>query len=517
MSSAVVSPSPLASATGRDVLARGGSAIEACIAINAVLAVVCPHFCGLGGDAVWLVSDGEGTQSCLMGIGQGIEQGRVAGTIPARGPSSVLTTAAAVSSWGAALELSTTVLDLDELLAPAIAVAETGYPVSRSQVHWLAQRGEETAQWLGFDAQFRPDGTPPAAGDMLRQPNLARTMRDLSRNGLSAFYLGETAQGIVEGLNRHGVPMTAKDLAATATAIEQPLSLSYRGYTLLAPPPPTQGVTTLQIMGILAQMDLTRIEQDSVSHIHLVVEAVKQAFLDRHYIADPAFIDIDCEALLAPAHLAEMAAAIGTQVMAWPVPFNNADTVYFGAVDATGRCASVLQSTYFDWGSGVIAGDTGILWQNRGAAFSADPHHVNGFRPGKRPFYTLNPGMALQGGAPRLLYGTQGADGQPQTLAMLLTRLIDYDSTPEQALAGGRFLLGRTFSDNRDSLKLEGQFAPEVVDGLRHRGHEVTEIGAFSPLAGQAGVIRIGADGQVKGAHDPRGEGTALALPKAQT
>ncbi len=157
-------------------------------------------------------------------------------------------------------------------------------------------------------------------------------------------------------------------------------------------------------------------------------------------------------------------------------------------------------------------GDTGILWQNRGAAFSTEPGHPNAFAPGKRPFYTLNPGMALRNGRPAMLYGTQGADGQPQTLAMLLTRLIDYGRTPADALAGGRFLLGRTFSDSHDTLKLEGQIDPSVMAELASRGHEVAPIAALSPLAGQAGIVVIGADGELSGAHDPRGEGTASVL-----
>ena len=168
----------------------------------------------------------------------------------------------------------------------------------------------------------------------------------------------------------------------------------------------------------------------------------------------------------------------------------------------------MLQSLYFDWGSGVVAGDTGVLWQNRGAAFAADPAHPNAWAPGKRPFYTLNPGMALREGRPYLLYGTQGADGQPQTLSVVLTRLIDHGLSPAEALAGARFLLGRTFSDSRDSLKLEGNAGQAVFAELASRGHELSPIEALSPLAGQAGVIRIGE--VVDGAHDPRSDGCAI-------
>lgn len=506
----VVSPSALASSAGKAVLRRGGSAIEACVAINAVLAVVYPHFCGLGGDAVWLVADGEGQASCLMGIGQGIENARVNGPIPTRGVGSVLTTAAAISSWTAALHLWPHDLDPADLLASAIELAEMGYPVSRSQEHWLKQRNGETAQWPGFDQHFRPGGHTLSAGENFRQPDLAQTLRTLAKDGLTTFYDGHLADRIVDGLNDRGVPITRADLRATATTIEPPSALSYRGLTLLAPPPPTQGLTTLQIMGILSRFDFAGIAEDSVEHVHLVVEAVKQAFLDRPHIADPSFMQMDAASLLAPSRLEAMARLIGEKAMPWPHPFNRADTVFFGAVDTQSRCASVLQSTYFDWGSGVMAGDTGILWQNRGAAFTLVDGHPNRLRPGRLPFYTLNPGIALREGRPHLLYGTQGADGQPQTLAMLLTRAIDYGLAPAEALAGPRFLLGRTFSDQRDSLKLELDAGEAAIAELTARGHEIATIPAQSPLAGQAGLIRIDPDGSVAGAHDPRSDGAAL-------
>jgi gamma-glutamyltranspeptidase/glutathione hydrolase len=172
----------------------------------------------------------------------------------------------------------------------------------------------------------------------------------------------------------------------------------------------------------------------------------------------------------------------------------------------------VLQSIYFDWGSGVVVGDTGILWQNRGAGFSLDPKSPNVLKPGKRPFYTLNPGMALKNGKPHILYGTQGADGQPQTLTVVLTRLLDYGLDPLQALAKPRFLLGKTFSDTRDSLKLEQDAGEEVFAELARRGHEMSPIAANSPLGGQAGAIVIHDDGRIQGAHDPRSDGRALGV-----
>lgn len=501
----VISPHPLATQAGQTVLAAGGTAADAAVAVNAVLAVVYPHFCGLGGDAVWMLADHSGNAACLMGIGQAIEAAPIGEAIPTRGPGSVLTTAAAVDSWEHALRHWPSPIGLDDLLGPAITLAETGFSVSASQAHWQSFRAGQTAEWTGFDALFRPGGTDPNAGDTFTNPHLAESLKCLTNDGLRSFYDGRLAHQIIDGLNAAGVPMSLADLAATRTRDEMPLRHDYRGMTLLAPPPPTQGITTLQIMGILENFDLSSLQEGSDEHLHLVVEAVKRAFQDREALSDPDFCDPQIAHKLNDTYLAARALEIGPEAMPWPDRFRPADTVYFAVVDAEGRCASVLQSTYFDWGSGVVAGQTGILWQNRGAAFQSDPEHPNAIRPGKRPFYTLNPGIALEGGKPSLLYGTQGADGQPQTLAMILTRLIDYQRTASEALDGGRFLLGRTFSDSNDTLKLESHLGNDVIASLANRGHDVATIPAHSPLAGQAGVIRIMSDGSIDGAHDPRG------------
>ena len=514
----VVSPHPLATQAGRAVLERGGNAIEAAVAVGTMLAVVMPHFCGLGGDAVWLVCDRDGRRRCFLGIGQAAAGVTVPGdAIPARGPSSMLTSACAVDSWGHALAFSETNWagseSFGDLLIPAIERAEAGYVPSGSQDFWLDFRAEEHPSWPGFAAIFdhRSDQGP------LCQPELAATLRQLATDGYRSFYEGPLSKTIADGLAKSGSPLAAADLAATRTREVDPLALDYRGTLLLAPPPPTQGCSTLAIMGILSRLDLSKTAPASSARMHLLVEATKQAFGPRSSIGDP---DVGTNSvapaltLLEPGNLEAAAGSIDpASAMPWPHPANSADTVFFAVADSQGRCASVLQSTYFDWGSGVTVPGTGILWQNRGAAFSTEPGHPNCLAPGKRPFYTLNPGIALRDGAPHLLYGTQGADGQPQTLSVLLTSLLDDGMSPDEALAQPRFLLGRTFSDSRDSLKVEGSLPSETADALLGLGHELALLPALSPIFGQAGVIRLGGDGAVDGAHDPRGEGCAAAVP----
>lgn len=506
----IATPHWLASEAGEKVLARGGNAIEALVAAGAALAVVYPHFCGLGGDAVWMIADRAGNARSFLGIGQAAAKARPEGTIPTRGPASTLTTAALVDSWDRLLGFSAAEWggkeSLGDLLADAIELAENGIPVSPSQRFWYDFRAAEISGWPGFERLFRREGPQ-------RQTQLAATLRALAERGARDFYEGQLAERIAEGLVSVGSPLTAADLAATKTEMVEPLRLAYRGVDLLAPPPPTQGVTTLGIMGVLRSLPVSETVAGDARHYHLLVEAVKQAFLDRGAIADPAFsVDVSLDFLDAERLAAKAAAVKPDQALSWPQVYRQGDTSLLAAVDSQGRAASLLQSIYFDWGSGVVVGDTGILWQNRGAAFSTDPASPNCYAPGKRPFYTLNPGLALKDGRPHLVYGTQGADGQPQTLSLILSLMIDHGLDPTAALARPRFLLGRTFSDTGDTLKIEENVGPAVLAGLAARGHEVSAIPAFSPLGGQAGVIRIGADGVIEGAHDPRSDGGAIGL-----
>ncbi len=506
----VTSPHWLSARAGAKVLEAGGNAIEAIVAAGAALSVVYPHFCGLGGDAVWLVADRSGNTKAFLGIGQAARATGGLASIPTRGPQSMLTTACLVDSWQAVLDYSARDWQgrrsLATLLEDAILLAEEGFPISPSQAFWHQFRTGESDSWPGFAEVFAGHG-------IQRQPNLARTLREIADQGARAFYEGNLARRLAIGFADLGSPLTLRDLAGTATQIEQPVALNYRDVTLMAPPPPTQGVTTLSIMGILARLDLKKFDPRSADFYHHVVEAVKQAFMDRPAIADPASMQIDIATLLSAARLDEKAEAIDPRrALAWPQPLSRADTAFLAATDREGRSVAMLQSIYYDWGSGVVVGDTGILWQNRGAAFSVDPMSPNCLQPGKRPFYTLNPGIALKDGRPHLLYGTQGADGQPQTLALLLSLLLDHDFGPLEALSHPRFLLGRTFSDSRDSLKIEESAGKAVVADLASLGHEVAIIDALSQLAGQAGIIRIGADGMIDGAHDPRSDGGAIGI-----
>jgi gamma-glutamyltranspeptidase len=514
----VTSPHAVATRCGVNILEQGGNAVEAAIATVAALCVTYPHFCGLGGDAFFIIADADGQVQNISGIGQAAQNTRgYTGTMPQRGPRSALTTAGLVDALGRAWDISSHMggtTSWASLLTPAIQLARDGHAVSDSERFWLAFRHAQAHDMPDVFSAFGNAGQVPVAGACRQQPHLARTLEALAERGPRDFYEGSLAARLASGLAKAGSPLTEKDLALTRARVEEPLSLPYRGGTLIAHRPPTQGITTLQIMGILERFDLSAVPEGSADHYHLMVEAVKQAFMDRNrYLADPDHADVPIDRLLSAAHLDAKAGAIAlNHALAWPHPFQTGDTVYVGARDVHGNAVSALATIYYDWGSGVMAGDTGVLWHNRGAAFSLDANHPNVLAPGKRPFHTLNPGMYLKDGRPRLIYGTQGADGQPQTLAAILTRMIDYRMDPLEALARPRFLLGKTFSDPEDSLKLESDVPLTVQAELVRRGHLLRTVDAQSPLMGHPGAIMLDpASGLLLGAHDPRSDGLAIA------
>ncbi|WP_081979683.1 gamma-glutamyltransferase [Pseudooceanicola atlanticus] len=469
----------------------------------------------LGGDGVWMVSDADGLRLSVLGIGQAAAAVPCNPTsIPQRGAGAMLTTAGLVPSWEALLELSNDAwqksMPLGDLLAKAQALAANGYPISASQRFWLDYRRGDIHDWHGFAQAFLPEGLTPKVGTQFRQTNLARMLSVLANEGLESFRTGSIAAELALGLAAAGSPITGSDLAATSARIETPLSLRSGDWTLFAPPPPTQGATTLLIRALLDQVcGANRRPANPASRFHVQVEAVKQAFLHRAGLADPDFTD-QSDALPSARHIAGMARRISRiQALHWPDQLETADTVFLAVADAKGRCVSGLQSTYFDWGSGVLVGNTGILWHNRGAAFACDESNPNGLAPGKRPFHTLNPGFAIRDDGEIILYGTQGADGQPQTLTVILDRLLADSADVSDALRSPRFLLGRTFSDSQDTLKIEIDSGESVQNILKDMGHEVAPLPVLSPLAGQAGAVRIHRDHSKSLAHDPRGEGNA--------
>ena len=520
----VATPHALATAAGRRAFERGGNALDATIAAAATIAVVYPHMNGIGGDNVWLIYDaGRRQLRALNAIGRaaaavdlGDYRARFGAAIPVRGGAAALTVPGVVSGWGAAHAYSRDAMGSPvawpALLDDAVVHARDGFAVSPGQRRVTAAAHDVFG--AGSDAQvqrtlwpiYHPDRL---AGPRFVQRELAATLDRLAQTGPEEFYQGELARRIADGAARAGSPLTLDDLAAHRADWVEPLRLGYRGGEAVSFPPPTQGFAALAILALLEGFDVGAL--DDADHVHLAVEATKLALEDRErYLTDPTLVDVPVARCLDSERLAGRRARIsGRAALTAEARPAGGDTIAIVAADAAGNAVALIQSLYHEFGAGVVAGDTGVLLQNRGAFFSLDPHHPNRLAPRKRTAHTLIPSMYLVDGRPRLVYGTMGGDGQPQTQAALVTRVIDRGLSPQAAVEAPRWLFGRTWGEASRALRLEGRFAPSVADELRGRGHDVRVVEDWSDLMGHAQLIRLDPDGLV-GASDPRADGAAL-------
>ena len=531
----VTSPHYLASEAGNAALRRGGSAVDAAIATNTVLAVAYPHMSGLGGDCFMLLAGGpvDGVEaleangpSAAAATRDFYAQAGVTGAIPMRGALAALTVPGAVDGWREAHERYGRLPWVD-LFEDAILLAENGVAVSRSLADWIAADWSLLRQDDRIAEVFAAGETPLREGDLLRQPALATTLRGIAEGGARGyFYEGEFAQAFASALAQQGSPLTADDFAQYRAQWVEPISTAYRGKQVYQLPPATQGIAALQILNLLEGFDFSRIPEGGADYYHVIVEAVKLAFADRdEWLSDPAFVDIPLEKLLSQEYaderrqLIDRAVAMdGTAVEPGVRRGDEAertaptgDTVYFAAADADGLMVSIIQSPYHDFGSGIIAGETGVIPQNRGSFFSLYGTHPNALEPGKKTFHTIIPAMVLEDGEPVLAYGTMGGEGQPQTQAAVLTRILDYGFDVQQAIEAPRWLYGRTWGVSASDLKLEARIDPEVVRELTLRGQPVTIVPAWDGALGHAAAIRRHRDtGLYEGGADPRGDGQAV-------
>lgn len=512
----ICTPHKLASQAGLDILDAGGTAIDAALAASATLCAVFPHMTGLGGDAMWLLSDGRQVEA-ILGLGQAGQRLPDGGAITERGPASAATTAGALRSWSLAHDWSRSRwgsrMGWPDLLEGAIGLAEQGTGISASQVFWQRQRAELISslpdlQRLCYGAQ----GQLLKEGDRLRQPELAATLRQLAAAGVDDFYDGAVADALAGGFEALGNGLTLEDLRRTQAEVVEPIRIRYRRGTLYNMPPPSQGLYTLRALHALDRIDLAGLTRNGADYYHYLVEAIKLQLAHRNRdLCDPGFSSTDLRAQLSTAQADnDFALLDGAQASTWREPAQPADTVWFAASDRQGRTACLIQSLFHDFGSGCLIGDTGVLWLNRAAGFNPDPTHPNAWAPGKRPAHTLNPSCYLADDGEQLYFGTQGGDGQPQTQMVLATQLIDYRQSVEAALHAPRFLQGRSFFGGTENLKLESPVGQAIADDLTARGHQIDWLPALSPFSGQAGIIRVQPDGTREAMHDPRGQGIGL-------
>jgi gamma-glutamyltranspeptidase len=516
-----VAPHHLAAQAGRDVLREGGNAVEAMVAAAAAIAVVYPHMNAIGGDGFWLIHEPGKAPVAIDACGSSAALATrdfYAGldAIPSRGPTAALTVAGTVGGWAKALEVAApwgAALPLPRLLADAIRHARDGVAVTRSQSALTAQKFDGLQGAPGFADTYLVNGQPPAVGHILKQPALGRTLSELAERGLDDFYRGELGRRMGAELERVGSPLRTADLAAYRAQIVDPLAVRLHDSTVYNLPPPTQGLSALMILGLFDRLGVR--EGEGFAHLHGLVEATKRAFRVRErVVTDPRRLPADPRSFLTTEALDALAAEIDPQTaLPWPDTAAPGDTIWMGCIDAQGRAVSFIQSVYWEFGSGVVLKDLGVCWQNRGTSFSLDPRALNTLEPGRKPFHTLNPSLAVFDDGRIMPYGTMGGEGQPQTQAAVFTRYARFGQPLQQAVSAPRWLLGRTWGDVSTTLKLESRFDPALVAQLAAAGHQVEVLDeGFSDTMGHAGALVRHPSGLIEGAADPRSDGAAAGV-----
>jgi gamma-glutamyltranspeptidase/glutathione hydrolase len=513
---AVVSDHALASAAGAAVLRNGGNAVDAAITMAAVLAVVRPHMNGVGADNFMLIRDAKTKRVyALNGSGRAGAKATPAffaakklAEVPSTGIMSV-SVPGAVRGWEDALKRFGTIT-LSAALQPAIGYAENGFPVSTRLSRDIAEEARKVGADSSLRKVFLADGESPKPGTILKQADLARTLRAIAAGGADALYRGPLAGQIAGFVEREGGLLTTADLMSHRSQWQEPISTTYAGKTVLAFPPNSQGMTFLEMLNIAESVMPPNEPPNAAAMIHVLAEASKLAYQDRdRYLADPEFSAVPVDRLISKAYAADRARVIRRDTVVagnrGPARDGNGDTIYLAVVDKDGNAVSMIQSLFASFGSGRMVPGTGITLHNRGALFELDAAHPNVIAPGKRPFHTLSPAMALNpDGSVAIAFGTPGGDGQPQTLVQILNNVLRHNMTPQQAVEAPRW---RVFAGTR--LGVEPGIDSATRSALERRGH-VVRVQEPSAEFGGAQMIVIHSSGALMTGADPRREAYAI-------
>lgn len=518
----VASEHPLASQAGALVLAEGGTAVDAAIAANAVMGVVAPMTCGLGGDLFALVYEAKtgrlhglnASGWAPSGLNREALRARGFTNMPQRGIWSV-TIPGCVAGWDA-LQARFGHIKLARLLAPAIRLAEEGFPVSEIVAgYWKASEALLRADPVAART-FLPAGRAPEVGEIFRNPDLAWSLRQVARGGRRAFYAGAVARRLLACARVHGAPWTAADLSEFRPEWVRPLATTYRGWTVYEIPPQGQGIAALMMLNLMETFPLPEWGRDDARTWHAMIEAKKLAYADLlRYVADPRFARVPVAGLLDKSYARERARAIDpehaqTHTPPGEPPVAGADTTYLCAVDAEGNLVSFIQSNYHGFGSGLVAEGTGFGLQNRGGLFTLDPAHPNALAPRKRPLHTIIPAF-LERGAVRIAFGIMGGWNQAQAHAQFVANVVDFGLNLQAALEAPRFT--KLTFDGAD-VEIEARVPEAIRTALAARSHAVKTLPAFADaVGGGQAVMRDFARGINYGASDPRKDGAAVPEP----
>jgi gamma-glutamyltranspeptidase/glutathione hydrolase len=523
----VATSHPLAAQVGLDILKHGGTAADAAIAANAMLGVVEPMSCGIGGDLFVIYWDNK-TQKLYGLNGSGRSpynisreklkaQGLTA--IPDDGPLS-WSVPGCVDGWET-LRARFGRKSLAEILEPAIETAEEGFPVSEVIASSWKSSVSALKEWPDSAATYLIDGQrAPRVGEVFRNPNLAASYRKIAQEGPAAFYKGDIAREIVSFSEQNGGFFSLKDFADHTSTWVEPVSTNYRGYDVWELPPSGQGIAALQMLNLLEPYDLQKLGHNSAETLHLFLEAKKLAFADRaKFYADPDFAKLPTVELISKEYAARRGKLIDRDRAATDVPAGDpklevADTVYITVVDKDRNCCSLIQSIYYGFGSQVVAGKTGFALQNRGSLFALDDQHLNRLEPHKRPFHTIIPAMVTKDGKPWFCFGVMGGDMQAQGHVQILMNLIDFGLNVQAAGDAARVMhtgsatpTGKP-ADGSGTVHVEGGISDDVVAALKGKGHKVFR--SRGGYGGYQGILIDWEQGVLHGATEPRKDGAAV-------
>jgi gamma-glutamyltranspeptidase/glutathione hydrolase len=524
----VATSQPLAAMAGLRVLMAGGNAADAAVATAAALNVTEPTSTGLGGDCFALFFDaatrkvtalnGSGRAPAALTIDLIRRQGLASPKSLISNPNHAhtITVPGACAGWCDLVAQHGT-LPMSEILAPAIDLAERGFPVAPVASYFWQRGAQRQLQSSPGGRELMIEGCGPRAGEVFRNPTLARTLRAVAEGGKEAFYHDEIARKIAATVQAHGGVMTIEDLAAHESTWETPISVTYRGVRVWECPPNGQGLATLIALNVLEGFDLKGMDPLGVERLHLLIEAMRVAFADTQwYVADPVFSPAPLDGLLSKAYAAKRRKLIDRD-KAMPdtkrgAPTASSDTVYLTAVDGQGNACSFINSNYMGFGTGIVPEGTGFSLQNRGYSFSLDPSHPNALAPRKRPYHTIIPAMATREADGSLFasFGVMGGLMQPQGHVQVVVGLIDDGLDPQAALDRPRFCLSGAQPSSR--VELEEGIPVPVMAKLAQMGHEVVPISGYGRSAFGRGqiILRVPDSGVLVGGSDPRADGQAV-------
>jgi gamma-glutamyltranspeptidase/glutathione hydrolase len=518
----VATSHPLAAQIGLDVLKKGGTAVDAAIAVNAALGLMEPMSCGVGGDLYALVYDARAKK--LHGLNasgrspykatRAFFAEKKLDQIPTKGPLS-WSVPGCVDGWQV-LHQKFGALPLADLLGPSIRYAEDGFPVTEVIAgYWRGAR-----RLPGVARPFLPGGKPPLAGEMFKNPDLARTYRAIARGGRDAFYKGRIAKEIVAYSEKNGGLFGLQDFADHTSTWVEPVSTTYRGCRVWEIPPPGQGIAVLQMLNLLGGYDLKKMGPDSPDYWHLLLEAKKLVYADRaRYYADPAFAKVPVDGLISKAYAERRRKRIDTQkAMADAEPgdpkLGQGDTVYLCVVDKDRNCASLIQSNYNGFGSGLAPTGLGFALQNRGTLFALDAGHANRLEPHRRPFHTIIPALVTRDDKPWFVFGVMGGDMQPQGQVQVLVNLIDFGMNVQAAGEAPRMEHVGSATPTGRKARGAGRVIPEsgisekVLAELKRRGHTFARPAVNG--GGYQGILIDPKTGVLHGGSEVRKDGCAV-------